>query len=98
MASSRGPALRRKGPCSLLGVTQIRLTPDVQAEIQQQEQEMGLGAEAARANAPAVKPVGRLSSLWAEPMPQLSSLWAGRAYPCMVPAMHPAPPPRDLSG
>eukprot|EP00983_Pelagomonas_calceolata_P027174 854574-Pelagomonas_calceolata.AAC.1 len=51
----RRPRTEEDGP--LLSVKQIRFTPEVQAGMQQQEME--LRAEAARANAPAVRPVGR---------------------------------------
>eukprot|EP00983_Pelagomonas_calceolata_P068471 1149940-Pelagomonas_calceolata.AAC.1 len=50
---------RTEGDGPLLNVKQLRFTQEVQKGMQQQEQEMELRTEAARANAPAVRPVGR---------------------------------------
>ena len=51
------PRTEEDGP--LYSVKQIRFTAEVEAGMLQQEQEMELRAEAAKANAPAVRPVGR---------------------------------------
>ena len=51
------PRTEEEGP--LYSVKQIRFTAEVEAGMLQQEQEMELRAEAAKANAPAVRPVGR---------------------------------------
>eukprot|EP00983_Pelagomonas_calceolata_P014055 450016-Pelagomonas_calceolata.AAC.7 len=59
MAFLKRPRTEEDGPLPSVKQIQVHTRPEVQAGMQQQEQEMELRAEAARPNAPAVRPVGR---------------------------------------